>query len=181
MLFKTRNKMNKIVFIIMIFMTLFSKAFSQEPLPVVKEVDLKKYSGTWFEIARLPNRFEKGLKCITATYTLRDDGKITVLNRGHRINDPSKVSSIRGVAFIPDSNSPAKLKVQFFWPFSGDYWIIELDRDYRYVLVGNPSRKYLWILARDKNPGEDIIRMLLEKAAGYGFDTKSVIRAEHDC
>ncbi|MGQ9619610.1 MAG: lipocalin family protein [Bacteroidales bacterium] len=166
-----------LIFTIMIFTT----AYSQTEPSVVKEIDLKKYSGTWYEIARLPNWFEKGLKCITANYTLRDNGKITVINRGHKVNEPSKIKTAKGVARVPDKNSPAKLKVQFFWPFSGDYWIIELDNDYRYVLVGDPSFKYLWILARDKKLDESIIRMLLDKASENGFDTRPMIRVEHDC
>lgn len=160
---------------------IFSASHSQTKLSVVKEVDLNRYAGTWYEIARLPNTFEKGLKCITATYTLRPDGKITVLNRGHKTSDPSRISSAKGVAWVPDKNVPSKLKVQFFWPFSGDYWIIDLDSDYRYVLVGSPSFKYLWILARDKNPDRAVIKRLLDKAEENGFDTKPMIWVEHDC
>jgi lipocalin len=88
---------------------------------------------------------------------------------------------VRGVAWIPDRNSPAKLKVQFFWPFSGDYWIMELDKEYRYVLVGDPSHKYLWILAREKEMDEQTYNMLLSKAVENGYDVKSIIRVEQDC
>jgi apolipoprotein D and lipocalin family protein len=97
---------------------LFSCKKETTDLPVVGEVDLEKYSGTWYEIARLPNSFEKGLKCVTATYRLREDGKIEVINRGHKIGKPGKISKIKGAARVPDSNQPAKLKVTFFWPFS---------------------------------------------------------------
>jgi apolipoprotein D and lipocalin family protein len=150
-------------------------------LPVVREVDIEKYSGTWYEIARLPNSFEKGLKCVTATYRLREDGKIEVINRGHKTEKPGKISKIKGVARVPDKNQPAKLKVTFFWPFSGNYYIIELDKDYRYALVGEPSRKYLWILARDKKLDLEIYESLLKKAEELGFDSKSVIRTDQDC
>jgi len=160
---------------------IFFKSHSQTKPSVVKSVDLNRYAGTWYEIARLPNSFEKGLKCITATYTLRDDGKITVLNRGHKISNPSRVSSAKAVAWIPDKSSPAKLKVQFFWPFSGDYWIIDLDSDYRYALVGDPSFKYLWILSREKKMDEATFNKLLEKAVENGFDVKPLIKVEHDC
>jgi lipocalin len=85
------------------------------------------------------------------------------------------------VAWIPDKNSPAKLKVQFFWPFSGDYWIMDLDKDYRYVLVGEPSFKYLWILAREKKMDEPTYQMLLKKAVDNGYDVKTIIRVEQDC
>lgn len=160
---------------------LFNSANSQKPFSVVTTVDLNRYKGKWHEIARLPNFFERKLKCISATYTLRDDGKITVLNAGNYITDPQKSTSSKGVAWIPDKNSPAKLKVQFFWPFSGDYWIMELDKDYRYVLVGDPSLKYLWILAREKEMDETTYHMLLQKAIDTGYDVKSIIRVEQDC
>ncbi|HRR94283.1 MAG TPA: lipocalin family protein [Bacteroidales bacterium] len=171
--------MKKLVFIF--YAMIFSTTYSQTRPSVVKEVDLKRYAGTWYEIARLPNTFEKGLKCITATYELREDGRITVINRGHKVSDPSKISTARGVAWLPDKNVTSKLKVQFFWPFSGDYWIIELDKDYRYVLVGDPSFKYLWILARDKKIDEATIKRLLDKAVENGFDIRPVIRVDHNC
>jgi apolipoprotein D and lipocalin family protein len=160
---------------------LFSFTYSQQKPTVVSSVDLKRYSGTWYEIARLPNSFERKLKCITATYTIRADGKISVLNKGHYITEPSKVSSATGVAWIPDKNSPAKLKVQFFWPFSGNYWIIDLDKDYKYVLVGDPSFKYLWILCREKKMEEETYLMLLKKATDNGFNIKPLIKVDQDC
>ena len=160
---------------------LFGAVNSQQKPVVVSTVDLKRYAGTWFEIARLPNSFERKLKCITATYTLRDDGKITVLNKGHYIAEPSKVNSATGVAWLPDKNIPAKLKVQFFWPFSGNYWIIDLDKDYKYVLIGDPSFKYLWILAREKKLDESTYQMLLKKAVENGFDIKPLIKVDQNC
>jgi lipocalin len=172
--------MKKLIFIVVSIMISFS-AISQKVPPVVASVDLNRYKGLWYEIARLPNFFERKLKCISATYTLRDDGKITVLNKGNYLTDPKKSTSSKGVAWIPDKNSPAKLKVQFFWPFSGDYWIMELDKEYRYVLVGDPSFKYLWILAREKKMDEATYNMLLQKAIDNGFDVKSIIRVEQDC
>jgi len=156
-------------------------SYSQQKPSVIPEVDLKKYSGTWYEIARLPDPFERKLKCITATYTLRDDGKITVVNKGHYISDPSRINSATGVAWVPDKNSPAKLKVQFFWPFSGNYWILCLEKDYKYVLVGDPSFKYLWILSREKKMDDSVYRMLLDKAVQNGFDIKPLIKVDQDC
>jgi apolipoprotein D and lipocalin family protein len=167
--------------LIIIGLGLFGSAYSQDKPSVVSSVDLKRYAGTWYEIARLPNPFEKKLKCITATYTLRDDGKIEVLNKGHYITDPAKINTAKGVAWLPDKKSPAKLKVQFFWPFSGNYWIMDLDKDYKYVLVGDPSFKYLWILCRDKKMDQETYSMLLKKAVDNGFDIKSLIKVDHDC
>lgn len=160
---------------------LFSAVNSQNVPNVVLSIDLKRYAGTWYEIARLPNSFERNLKCITATYTLREDGKITVLNQGQNINNPGKKSSAKAVAWIPDKNVPAKLKVQFFWPFRGDYWILDLDKDYRYALVGDPTMKYLWILCREKKMEESTYNMLLKKATDNGYDVKPIIRVAHDC
>ncbi|MCX6327786.1 MAG: lipocalin family protein [Bacteroidia bacterium] len=172
--------MKKLIFILFTIM-IFNSAHSQKVPTVVATVDLNRYKGTWYEIARLPNSFERKLKCISATYTLRDDGKITVLNKGQYITDPHKTNTAKGVAWIPDKNSPAKLKVQFFWPFSGDYWIMYLDKEYLYVLVGDPSLKYLWILAREKKMDETTYKMLLQKAIDNGYDVKPIIRVEQDC
>ena len=171
----------KKIFFLLLALSIFFCARSQKVPSVVASVDLKRYQGTWFEIARLPNFFEKKLKCITATYTLRDDGKITVLNKGHNISSPYKPSSSEGVAWVPDKNSPAKLKVQFFWPFSGDYWIMYLDPDYKFVLVGDPGRKYLWILCRENRMEESTYEMLIRKAIDNSYDVTGIIRVEHDC
>jgi len=172
--------MNKLILILFTAM-IFNSVNLQKVPSVVSTVDLKRYMGMWYEIARLPNYFERKLKCTSANYTLRDDGRITVLNKGYYLTDPQKSTSARGVAWIPDRNSPAKLKVQFFWPFSGDYWIMELDKEYRYVLVGDPSHKYLWILAREKEMDEQTYNMLLSKAVENGYDVKSIIRVEQNC
>ena len=160
---------------------LFHTAHSQRTPSVVAYVDLNRYKGMWYEIARLPNFFERKLKCTSASYTLRGDGKITVVNKGNYLTDPQKTSSAKGVAWVPDAKNPSKLKVQFFWPFSGDYWIMYLDKDYRYVLVGGPSPKYLWILCREKKMDEQTYNMLLQKAVDNGYDVNPIIRVEQDC
>jgi apolipoprotein D and lipocalin family protein len=178
--FKINHIMKKITLLLLANMIIIT-SYSQKSPKVVSSVDLARYQGTWYEIARLPNFFEKKLKCITATYTLRDDGKMTVLNKGNQIAAPHKPSSSQGVAWVPDKNSPAKLKVQFFWPFSGDYWIMFLDQDYRYVLVGDPDRKYLWILCRENHLDEVTYNMLLQKAVDNGYDLTSIIKVQHDC
>ncbi len=168
--------------LVLIFsLIMISPVFSQKPVSVVSSVDLNRYKGLWYEIARLPNFFERKLKCTSATYTLRDDGRITVLNQGNYISNSEKTSSIKGVVWVPDKNSPAKLKVQFFWPFSGDYWIMYLDNDYRYVLVGDPAHKYLWILAREKTMDDDTYNMLLQKAVENGYNVGPIIRVEQNC
>jgi apolipoprotein D and lipocalin family protein len=148
---------------------------------VVGYVDLNRYTGTWYEIARFPNLFEKGLKCVTATYTLRDDGRVTVLNKGCKVEDPAVVKQSQGVAWVPDKTYPAKLKVRFFWPFSGNYWIIALDPSYRFVLVGDPSLKYLWILSRTKTMEEPDYKHLLDKAKENSFDISKLMLVEQNC
>jgi apolipoprotein D and lipocalin family protein len=173
--------MKKIVLILLLPIIILDMAQSQKSPIVVSSVDLNRYKGIWYEIARLPNFFERKLKCTSATYTLRDDGRITVLNKGNYLTDPKKSTSSQGIAWIPDKNSPAKLKVQFFWPFSGDYWIMELDKEYRYVLVGDPAHKYLWILCREKKMDEKTYSMLLGKAVENGYNVKTIIRVEQDC
>lgn len=160
---------------------IFLSAKSQTEPTVVKAVDLKKYQGLWYEIARLPNFFERKLKCATATYTIRPDGKITVKNAGNYITEPQKKSAVEGIAWVPDIKNPGKLKVQFFWPFSADYWILFLEQDYKYVLVGGPDHKYLWILAREKTMDDKTYQMLLQKAISNGYDVSTIIRVAQDC
>lgn len=162
-----------LLILILISMFLFS-CKSYKELPVVSEVNVEKYQGKWYEIARLPNRFERGLDRVTAEYTLRDDNKIDVKNKGYLIGtNEFKVS--KGVARIPDINEPAKLKVSFFCPFSGNYWILELDDDYQYALIGEPSRKFLWILAREKTLDDNTIDKLLQRAKELNFGIDEII------
>ena len=149
-----------------------------QPLPVVEKLDIKKYLGTWFEIARKPNYFEQGLSCITATYSLKENGKIDVLNKGH---NGSKFKIASGTAKIPDTNEPAKLKVSFFGPFYADYQVIDLDSNYQYALIGEPSREYLWILSRKPLLEQSIIDNLINKAQSLGYDTKDLIFPDNSC
>ena len=149
------------------------------PLRLVPSVDLSRYTGTWYEIARYPHKFQKGCIGSRATYTLRDDGKLTVLNECYEESEKSKLRSVRGKAWIIDRDTNAKLKVSFFWPFSGDYWIIDLGRDYEYAVIGHPDRKYLWILSRtqvmDASVYEDILNRLQEQR----YDTSRLVRTQH--
>jgi apolipoprotein D and lipocalin family protein len=167
--------------VILIIMALFTSLKAQKDLSVVSSVDLNRYAGKWYEIARLPFSFESKLKCITATYTLREDGNIKVENAGRLISTPGKTRIASGKAFIPDKNAPGKLKVQFFWPFKGDYWIMYLDENYKYVLIGEPSFRYLWILARENKLEEPVLQMLKKKATEAGYDLTELIMTVHDC
>lgn len=151
-----------------------------QELPTVERVDIEKYAGLWYEISRLPNPFEKNLECITAQYTLLKNGKMEVLNNGFSVKKGSFTSS-KGKAWRPDEKYSGRLKVSFFWPFAGDYYIIALDADYSYALVGDPSRKYLWVLSRSKQMDDSIYAMLIEKARSHGFDTGQMIRVQQNC
>lgn len=144
-------------------------------LEVVSAVDLSRYAGRWYEIARLPNRFEK--KCadsVTATYTLRSDGKVDVVNRCRKAN--GEYTTAKGKAKIVDKKTNAKLKVTFFWPFYGDYWILDLGADYEYAVVGAPDRDYLWILSRTPQMDEQVYQGLVAKMKARGFATERMIR-----
>lgn len=146
------------------------------PPQVVAQVDLARYMGTWHEIAKFPNRFQRGCGCTTATYALRPDGKVAVANRCRGVDGSPKLA--KGWAKVADSAVPAKLRVTFFWPFFGDYWILALDPDYRHVLVGTPNRKYLWILARTPRMEESAYLALVQKAREQGFPVERLVRTE---
>ena len=163
--------------IIILFLFLFTEVGAENTIKDVPQtvppVDLQRYAGLWYEIAKIPNRFQK--KCAghtTAEYTLRDDNKIKVVNRC--VKEDGSVEKIEGIAKVVDKVSQARLKVSFFRPlgislFWGDYWIIGLGQDYDYAIVGTPNRKYGWILARkpqlSKDKLEDIFQQLREQ--GY--------------
>jgi apolipoprotein D and lipocalin family protein len=142
-------------------------------LEVVPHVELKKYLGKWYEIAHLPIRFEEGCTDTTATYTLSKDGNVSVLNECRR---NGKAKRAKGKAKVIDKNTGAKLKVTFFWPFSADYWIIDLGKDYDYAVVGTPNRKYLWILSRTPRMDDKLFIQLIESVKSKGFDVNNLIK-----
>lgn len=147
-----------------------------EPLEAVPYVDLSRYVGTWYEIATIPQRFQKDCVAVTATYTLREDGKIKVVNKCRKKTLDGEVKSVTGKAWVVNKKTNAKLKVQFFWPFKGDYWIIELGPDYQYAVVGHPDRKYLWILSRTPQMEESLYQELLQRIANKGYDLSRIKR-----
>ena len=145
-------------------------------LEVVLHVELEKYLGKWYEIAHLPARFQEGCTDTTATYALSEDGSISVLNECVK---NGKMKRAKGRAKVVDKRSGAKLKVTFFWPFYGDYWIIDLGRDYDYAVVGTPNRKYLWILSRTPQMDDKLFSELVESVKSKGFDANSLIKTSH--
>jgi len=146
-------------------------------LEVVPHVELKRYLGKWYEIAHLPARFQEGCTNTTATYTLSEDGSISVLNECRR---SGKVKKAKGKAKVVDKNSGAKLKVTFFWPFYGDYWIINLGKDYDYAVVGTPNRRYLWMLSRTPQMDDGLFSHLIESVKSKGFDVNNLIKTSHN-
>jgi len=142
-------------------------------LEVVPHVELEKYLGKWYEIAHLPAKFQEGCNETTATYTLSKDGSISVLNQATK---NGKMKQAKGKAKVVDKNSNAKLKVTFFWPFYGDYWIIKLGNDYDYAVVGTPNHKYLWILNRTPQMDNKLYSQLIEYVNSKGFDVNKLIK-----
>ncbi len=145
----------------------------------VRGFDLERYLGTWYEIARLDHRFERGLTDISAAYRLRDDGSIEVVNRGYSPQEEEWKEAI-GKAHPVDRPDVGRLKVSFFGPFYGGYNIIALDHaDYRYSMVAGPDRSYLWILARSPDLDQAILDRLVARAQSLGFATDGLIVVEH--
>jgi apolipoprotein D and lipocalin family protein len=176
--------MRYLIFVTVITVFLATLASGQSAksgeLTTVKNVDLKRYAGKWYEIAKYPNRFQK--QCIgdtTATYTLKDGGKIEVLN-ACRTKDGT-VTSALGEGKIGDAQTNSKLKVRFapgfisWLPFVwADYWILDLGKDYEYVMIGEPGRDYFWILSRTPEMDDAKYKELLDKAKAMGFDPAKV-------
>jgi lipocalin len=142
----------------------------------VKELDINRYMGTWYEIARFPHSFEKNLVGVTATYSQRDDGKIRVLNEAHKKTLDGRQTKAEGKAKIPNKKEPGKLKVAFFWNFYADYYVLELDKNYQYAMIGSSSDKYFWILSRTPQMDPKTYEMLLENARKRGYDLKKLIK-----
>lgn len=164
----------------------FSQSKSSEPLNVVDTVDLVRYSGTWYEIARLPNRFQDDcISDVTATYSLLDDGDIKVVNRC--IKAGGEISQANGRARRASKDGPiSKLEVRFapaflsFLPFVwGDYWILDLAPDYSYVVIGEPGRKYLWVLARSPEMDDRRLEKILDRVKVQGYTLDGLIRTSH--
>jgi apolipoprotein D and lipocalin family protein len=167
----------KKVFIMIIALSFFS-CKNYKPLAVVDNVDLAKYSGKWYEIASFPQSFQKGCSCTSAEYMLTEKKYVRVLNT---CMVEGKPKTAEGKAFVVKGTGNAKLKVQFFWPFKGKYWIIYLESDYSIVLVGHPNRQYLWILARDKKISEEKYNSLLDFLKKNDFDITKLVKTDHSC
>ena len=145
-------------------------------LRTVPRVDLQQYVGTWYDIASFPQRFQLGCTGTTATYTIRGDGEIDVFNRCRKGSLAGKEDSARGRARVVDRSTNAKLKVSFFRPFWGDYWIVDLGANYEYAVVGHPSRDYLWILSRTKTMDSAVYEGILGRLREQGYEVARLNR-----
>jgi apolipoprotein D and lipocalin family protein len=141
------------------------------PLAIVPQLDIQRYLGRWYEVARFDQPFEKDLVGTTAEYSLRADGRVQVVNSGFKKDLDGPYKEARGVAWVPDPKRPAALKVSFFWPFAGDYLVFGLDDDdYSWAVVGDNSRKYLWFLARTPEISGELFENMKQLARGQGYD-----------
>jgi apolipoprotein D and lipocalin family protein len=158
---------------------------SNLPLDTVDHVEVERYLGKWYEIARFDQTFQKGCTAVEANYSLRKDGDIKVINTCRKGTPNGELKTAEGRAWIKDKNTNAKLKVQFFLKhlklpiFAGNYWILELDQDYQYVIIGEPSRKYLWILSRSKTMEPKLYEDLVRKAKDLNFDVSKLLKTIH--
>ena len=165
-LFKTLT----LICMVLLFTACSSK---NPPLQTVQKVDINRYLGTWYEIARYEHFFEKDCKNVSANYSMLDEQTIKVINRCTNMLTNEKKEAI-GRAYATDETN-SKLKVSFFRPFYGDYWVMILDENYDYVVVGTPSREYLWILCRKPILDKKIKNEILQKLPTLGFDASKLI------
>jgi apolipoprotein D and lipocalin family protein len=179
----------KVIFLTIIMICYISNVRASEPLPIaaIDSVDLERYSGVWHEIARLPNKFQRECDCnTTAEYSLLPDGKIRVVNRCRKVD--GTYAEAEGIARKEDNDSSnAKLKVRFapswlgWLPFVwGTYWIIDLAPDYSYAVVGEPSRKYLWVLARAPKLDDAVRDQIMARLKGMKYDTEKIMFSKHE-
>jgi apolipoprotein D and lipocalin family protein len=148
------------------------------PLPpptTASSVDLRRYAGEWYEIEAFPNWFQRGCEGSKAAYTPLEDGRIKVVNTCNRGGKPA---SVEGTARVVPGSNNSKLKVRFFGPFEGDYWILELDADYRWAAVGSPDRRYLWILSRTPQLDPAVLGRIRARLAAQGFDVSRLRPAD---
>lgn len=145
----------------------------------VNNFDQSRYLGQWYEVARIENRFETGLEQVTATYTARDDGGITVINQGYSPAEQNWQQA-EGKAYFVDSTDTAHLKVSFFGPFYASYIVFKLDPDYRYAFVTGNTKEYLWLLARTPSVSQHIKQEFIESAQARGFNLDQLVWVDQE-
>ncbi len=165
--------------IFMVFALVISGCAVTTPPPTTaKSVNLSSYMGKWYEIASFPNRFQRGCRCTMAQYTLRNDGTVAISNTCLKGNNQSLA---QGKAWVAERGDNSKLKVQFFWPFRANYWILAVSPNYQYALVGTPNRKYLWLLARHPSMAQGDYQQWIMIAKQKGYDVTKLQRTMQNC
>lgn len=165
----------KILFVALLSLALTGCLGMPEQVKPVTAFELNRYLGKWYEIARLDHSFERGLDQVSAEYGLRDDGGVSVLNRGFSVED-QEWSEAEGKAYFVNADDEGYLKVSFFGPFYGSYVIFELDRDnYQYAFISGPDTSYLWLLARTPTVPQAVIDLFMERSKALGFNTDEVL------
>lgn len=152
-------------------------AMAQTPVASVAAVDLGRYAGRWYEIASFPMFFQR--QCVgdtTAHYALDSDGRVAVTNR---CRTESGFDEATGNATVVEGSANGRLRVSFFWPFRADYWVIGLDPEYRWAVVGNPNRKYLWVLSRTPQLAQPLLDAALASATQQGYDLQQLKYTQH--
>ena len=146
----------------------------------VENFEINRYLGKWYEVARLDHSFERGLEQVTAEYSLRNDGGVSVVNRGYSVED-DEWQEAKGKAYFVDDKATGYLKVSFFGPFYGSYVVFELDKaGYEYAFVAGPDLSYLWLLSRKPQLSDEIIKRFESLSRELGFDTSKLIYVKHD-
>ncbi|NOH98152.1 lipocalin family protein [Vibrio sp. 99-70-13A1] len=151
-----------------------------ESVKPVSNFELNRYLGQWYEVARLDHSFERGLSQVTATYSLKDDGGVRVINRGFS-KENNEWKEAEGKAYFVNDSTEGYLKVSFFGPFYGSYVIFELESDnYQYAFISGPNNDYLWLLSRTPSVEPEIIEKFVNLSKQRGFNTEDIIYVEHD-
>ena len=175
---KSKSFVSILTGLFLISILMLTTKLQSQPLQTVPYVDLNKYAGKWYEIASFPQSFQKGCHCTTAEYALSDRGYVIVVNKCNRDSAEGRLTSIKGKAFVVNNTGNAKLNVQFFWPFRGKYWIIDLADDYSYAVVSHPNKKYLWILSRTPKMNDTLYSQILSRLKEKGFDLSKLKMTE---
>lgn len=145
----------------------------------VKDIEIQSYLGRWYEIARYETSFQRDCEAVTADYSLRPDGKIKVLNACRRNATDGPKDSAEGHAYVVENSKNAKLRVSFFWPFYGNYWVLDRGDAYEWAIIGEPSGRYLWLLFRTPQPTQAQIQEVKSRAAELGYDISLLRMTKH--
>ncbi|QIR06018.1 lipocalin family protein [Salinivibrio costicola] len=169
--------MKKVVLLVFALLLTGCLGMPKQVTPV-NDFELNRYLGTWYEVARLDHSFERGLSDVTATYSLREDGGVKVINRGYS-REEGKWQEAEGKAYFVENDKTGYLKVSFFGPFYGSYVVFELDDDYQYAFISGPDHDYLWLLSRTPTVSESVKEQFIAAAKQRGFATEGLIFVDH--